>query len=165
MTVEHWCDTMKGIVSTDGDSLMTIIVILTQQLQYTLVEMFEKNPRLNQQKQEQTDRCSCLSGWKASSHLCCTTQFLTMSLPQYNPKCQTTQKYRYRLSFTHTCTHTHTHTQAYTHTQTHTQAHTHTNVCTHTRTHTLSWAHTHTHARTTPKRGWGLGGWQGCTCF
>ena len=36
---------IKGIVSTDGDSLMTIIVILTQRLQYTLVEMFEKKPK------------------------------------------------------------------------------------------------------------------------
>ena len=79
-----------------------------------------------------------LSGWKASSHLCCTTQFLTTSLPQHNPKCQTTQKSRYRLSFTHTCT-THTHTHTHTHTRT----------------------HTHTHTHNPPKKG--LGGWQGCT--
>ena len=106
-----------------------------------------------------------LSGWKASSHLCCTTQFLTTSLPQHNPKCQTTQKSRYRLSFTHTCTththiprtqHTHTHTctmhTTYSHIHTHKHTHTHTYIHkyarAHARTHARAHARTHTHTHT-----------------
>ena len=159
---------------------MTIIVLLTQRLQYTLVKMFEKNPRLNQLKQEQTDRCSCLVHPLSSFNVTfwwVSQQPPVLHYPVPNnessaaqPQMSDTQKSRYRLFFTHTCTHTHTHTHTHTGTHTtHTQAHTHTlisthtQMCAHTHEHTHSHEHTHTHTHNPHKRGWGLRGWQGCT--